>query len=473
MSMSRPDVLTDGETIVVEAPTAEEALQTVAERLGADAEIVSVEKVHRGGLGGFFARELVQIHARRPQPSAAQEAPPMTDTSGEEQTALQRVLAALAGDADAQERTFQDALRRQLSTLDPAAAAELGMPGVGVLGAAAAHEANAAAEAVDPAQEVPPPPIAVGPLARGESLDAPSEPHRSVRPPDDPTFQERVARSHDPERVARSHDPERVARSHDPERVARSHDPERVARSHDPERVARSHDPERVARSHDERVAASAPREPAARRKPEAERERDPEPAVEPEPAVFLAVAPGMPEWSVENLQRRGLPPLVVDAVRDLDPRDDLAWVHAIGRSLATLCRPLPAGDAVFVGPRAPRLAAAFDAPVVEFLKRPPRKGSFAAALRDTEQHREWLAWARGTRWLHVVLGGTRWRDFLFDEPLALSWTSDDDLPEALGLCAELGLVLGYRVGSGRDARAVRANPVDLAVAIRDLMPRR
>ena len=59
----------DSEVIVVEAPTAEQALAQVAAQLGDDARIVSAERIQRGGLAGFFAKEMVQITAAAPTPS--------------------------------------------------------------------------------------------------------------------------------------------------------------------------------------------------------------------------------------------------------------------------------------------------------------------------------------------------------------------------------------------------------------------
>src|SRR5207247_10277048 len=68
----------DGDLLLVESPTAEEALERLSSLLGPDVEIVAAGKVTRGGIGGFFAREMVQLSARcpsRPAP-AAPTAPP-------------------------------------------------------------------------------------------------------------------------------------------------------------------------------------------------------------------------------------------------------------------------------------------------------------------------------------------------------------------------------------------------------------
>src|SRR6266480_5499085 len=69
----RTTVREDGDLLLVESPTAEEALQRLSSLLGPDVEIVAAGKVTRGGIGGFFAREMVQLSARcpsRPPPAA-------------------------------------------------------------------------------------------------------------------------------------------------------------------------------------------------------------------------------------------------------------------------------------------------------------------------------------------------------------------------------------------------------------------
>src|SRR2546426_6092746 len=71
--VERTTVREDGDLLLVESPTAEEALQRLSSLLGPDVEIVAAGKVTRGGIGGFFARELVQLSARcpsRPPPAA-------------------------------------------------------------------------------------------------------------------------------------------------------------------------------------------------------------------------------------------------------------------------------------------------------------------------------------------------------------------------------------------------------------------
>jgi hypothetical protein len=76
---------------------------------------------------------------------------------------------------------------------------------------------------------------------------------------------------------------------------------------------------------------------------------------------------------------------------------------------------------------------------------------------------------AQAGRWVHAVLGGPgsgRLREW---RPPVVSWTEPGALAEALRWCAQDGAVLGYGVIG---TRLVRANPVDVALAVRELVVR-
>src|SRR5437660_799906 len=66
--LDRTTLTESDELVTVEAPTAEEAIDALSAVLGPDIDIVTAGKVARGGVGGFFAREMVQLTARRPGP---------------------------------------------------------------------------------------------------------------------------------------------------------------------------------------------------------------------------------------------------------------------------------------------------------------------------------------------------------------------------------------------------------------------
>jgi hypothetical protein len=81
------------DTILIEADTIESALEALTEQYGADATIVSAERVRRGGVAGFFATEVVELVA----------IPPISGRHLEE-TATRRVIddtdRGLAGGVD-------------------------------------------------------------------------------------------------------------------------------------------------------------------------------------------------------------------------------------------------------------------------------------------------------------------------------------------------------------------------------------
>jgi hypothetical protein len=65
-----PLVESHGDTVTVTAYTTVEAQEAAAKALGTDCTITQVERVQQGGLGGFFATELVRLTARPAMTSA-------------------------------------------------------------------------------------------------------------------------------------------------------------------------------------------------------------------------------------------------------------------------------------------------------------------------------------------------------------------------------------------------------------------
>jgi hypothetical protein len=334
-----------GATEVVEAPTAEDAIAQVHASLGADARIVDARRVLRGGIGGFFAREVVQLHAAPAASSPASTVPASTVPDGG--------AVSLAG-------TWGAVLRSEAGRT---ADSEVVRP-----------EASPVDRLLDSASEVP------------DAVDF-------------ATFLRR--------------------------RLA-----EEDAAAPD---VAGG-------------TGAGAPLEaaPPAERSPEVVA---PEPfptgdVGEPSPATD-----GGPSWSVGVLLQLGLPVELVRSLQVAEPADDLAWTTALAEVLRPSCRPLPTGPAVMLGPHAHLIGEIEGTP---------------AARSET-----WLKALRGGRWLHLVVGGDGWRAPLADQPLAASWARTEDLPDALRCAVELGLVLGFGPLGGRIRRA---RPLDVALAVRDLV---
>lgn len=129
----QPSAFPDG-TVTVEAPTTQEAMTAVAERLGPRATIVRADRVLRGGVGGFFGKQMVQLtaapagvaaagaeHGLADETAAADAEPagwraastsPGEDVDGGD--GLDATLRRLTADVDGREEAFGDALRRHL-----------------------------------------------------------------------------------------------------------------------------------------------------------------------------------------------------------------------------------------------------------------------------------------------------------------------------------------------------------------------
>ncbi len=224
-------------------------------------------------------------------------------------------------------------------------------------------------------------------------------------------------------------------------------------------------------------VDAAASPEPTAAASPRVAAEPAPAPPgpapVARQPAPTPAAGPATSgraavRWQPAALTALGLPDLLADALAGSDPDDDLGCLAALGSAVAPLCRPLPAGEALLVGPRAGSLAGGLGLPVVNHKGPAPPEGAIAAEVGGSR--RDWIAWNRGRRWIHLVVGGRGWEALCDEDPLAVSWSRPEDLPVALSLAAEHGLVLGY---DGSKAPPRRAGALDVAIAVRDLLPRR
>jgi len=348
-----------GDVLVLEAATAELALHEVAAKLGDQVEILAAERVRRGGVGGFFAKELCRLTVRVPG-----------------------------------------------TTPEPAV-----------------NEADA--RAVRDAVGAPAPPGPVEPPGLDAMLRRMAE--QTTVEEDGFAAMLRARMGIDAERVSAA-----------------------AAGATNAARAARA-------------AQASL---------------LEPEPRLAPAPRLAWTRDPqaldgtGPVRWSAGALERLGLPPALISATEAQEPVDDAGWLVALAAAVAPSCRPLPAGDAVLTGPRAAALGQALGLPVTKRPDAPAADGTVCLPSRDTLPAREWLAGVRGGRWLHLVVGGTGWHGLLFDEPLAVSWVGADQLPAALHQCAAFGLVLGYGI-DGPGGELLRANPIDVALSVRSLLPRR
>ena len=404
---STSDGSVPGATVVTEAATAEAALADVHDRLGPDARILDARRTLRGGIAGFFAREVVQLHA-----APAERTGP----------------AAASQPASAP---------HPASAPDPASAAD---PASAVDGAgkSPAGPIPGSRRSVAPGRITPIDRLLDGAAGAADDVDFATFLRRRLVPEAAPPPSSASATV--PDAIA-----SRVSHPGAPE-VREAHWPPLQPRP-DGMEGRKAHvvgAPSGVGDLHSE-AANSRIEEPTA-------------------------ADDGGPGWSVTTLMRLGLPTELVRSLDVASPSDDLAWTHALATALRPLCRPLPHGDAVLVGPRAGGLARALAMPLTDMGGMPRTRGDVAVVVGAGDHGRAWLREVGELRWLHLVVGGGGWRSLLHADPLAVSWASPEDLPEALRCAVELGLVLGY----GQTARgAMRARPLDVALAVRDLLPSR
>lgn len=417
-----------GATLVIEAPSAEEALTQLHDQLGASARIVEVRRIARGGIGGFFARELVELHA-----------------------AAGDTVATSTPPAPAVTRTDAPAAAPAAPTAAPASAeAEASGSGVGPIVSPIDRLLRVEAEA----DEV----VDFATYLRGQMDPDPVQP--AGLGADLSSHEALLERATAAARLAVRSASGDLA----PGGVV---DPATDQVVGTPVMAPTTHVP-----------APTVP-EPTVASTPTVE----PTPAVAPAPAADTAAHVGAgsdlagpsaasepgPAWSVATLVKLGMP---ADLVRGLEveaPADDVAWTAALAGALRPVCRPLPTGRSLLVGPRSRSIANALGIPTTT-VGQPirSRATTVAAPVGRGAAGRGWLERVRRGRWLHLVVGGNGWRELLHLDPLAVSWASAEDVPEAIRLATDLGLVLG---AGPLDRQVRRARPLDVALAVRSLLP--
>lgn len=424
----RMPVRGEGDLVVVEAPTAEEALDRLTQFLGPDVDIIAAEKVARGGIAGFFAREMIQLTAQPPSTQApartpAHPAAPAAEPPAEPPAAapppavpahLARLLATRSEEAPpppagppAPEPTFAEVLRQQLGLPSQPATIDLTVP-----------------HPIPP--ELPPPAEVPQPARqhRGRRRDAAATQDQAPAPTDRPA------------------------------------EPARTPLALVPEIAPAPQAP-----------AVPAPPAPAA-----------PAPAAPALPPAHAAHArrrhvvtgshpgTGPVAWSPDELVRLGLPFAFIRPVMDLDPADDLAWIRSLAEAAEPLCGPLPTGDFLLRGHGAEPIAAALAVPVLHRFR--PVEGSICVAGVEPEAAQRLVNRLRGERWIHLVVGGGGAHGPGDPPPSVVSWVGRTRLPEVLHLSMDLAIPVGYFKSSARGAGVLRATPVEIALALRDLVVR-
>lgn len=416
-------------TVTIEADSVEEAMQRLASEVGDSAEIVDARKVQRGGIGGFFAKERVQLTAR-----AA--AAPSDEPAASE--GLAGVLDRMTRDADAQETQFATMLRRELGTSQRDLGLDTFLEAVGWDDRTSADQAAKAHTAVGEIAAAMASPPHAPPVAEETTASA-------VAPAADtaPSIEEPAATDPGVEAA-----PSRELQLPPPIVVQRTGTPTNLP---GPSLISPG-------------AAASATATPKS---------------VEEIPAWRLTTGAGVPAgmgpvaWRTMDLVRHGIPTEIVAAVADIAPNDDIAWITALARAIAPYCAGSGGADTVLLGANAYQLAEALSIEWVEPGQTAPYEGSFASYVSTESEDRDWLQFVRGKRELHYVIGGDQaWRETLVEVPNVVSWFDESALIDALYLAVAFNAQLGYGALPGRGGSLTKIYPVDVALAIRSMMER-
>ncbi|HEC08517.1 MAG TPA: hypothetical protein ENI86_02990 [Acidimicrobiales bacterium] len=426
-------------TVTVEAPSVEAALEAVARQFGESARIVKAEKVTKGGIGGFFGKETYQITVAespgRPDPApgertvldpggeatdpgGAASRGPATQGALDSAAAVDLVLERIEAGESAHRGTFGDALKAELRarSREDGPTAGISTPETIDLRDGASGLGTPAPVA-DPAghmpwtRPLPAPPTA--PTDTGSAVDGEIE----AEPP--------------------------IMRS--PRLASPSVAPVDTRTGATPE-VTYSPPTDSSSRSETERPLGW--------------------------PSDGWQVGTGPVDWSMDRLARLGLPYSWLSRVDGLDPLDDMAWVHRLARIGTEVCGPFPSGDQLTVGLDTRGVAGVFGLPSAVFPGVPSFEGDLAVSLLSPSQTAlDWLDRIRAKRWIHLVVDSTLPAPTAAQlDPAVVSWV-DGAMTQALELVSAGNAVLGYRFRS--DGHAVRVSPFELALSIRELLPRR
>lgn len=466
---------TPRDQVTVEAETVEDALAEISAEFGEDAEIMRAQKVHRGGVGGFFAKEMVQLTARRRRDAAPKLRPRPQNTG------IADVLERMAQDADAEDSDFRTVLKREMGAGSAPTNATDFLAAVGWTEQDDDDAGDTAVEAETSNsndQFVPP-------FAEAEALPAPVPVGPELRAVPEPEDESVIAMAEEPAAPEVTSEVPPVAEATSGS-VATLHDPdmgfdevtavepvEVIAPKPAVANTVEVVSPETNEPMQEEAASVPAGLETAvaasvvthdAEDTPDWWRTAQPVDA----PAGMGAVA-----WSTTALLRLGLPAPVLNAVAGVDDNDDLGWIDAISAAVAPHCGPLPEENVIVVGPHAERLAEPLGLPLIRSGDMAPYDGSFCAMVEDTPQDRNWLEFVRGGRGIHLVVGDEPWQDLLIDEPVAVSWVGETAVADALYLAFTLGATLGFGTVDGFVSSMVRAQPTDVALAVRRIVGRK
>lgn len=426
MTKATPTIEIYGDTVVVVARSAEEAQRTAMDTLGATCTVTAVERVRSGGVGGFFATELVRLTAQRAGTGGrlAPMAPTTTATTAtppaQAQAQAQAGSALFSGTDSEMEAVLASAedlvasLNRRTSGFAERLLDEIGAT------AAAGGPSDIALSAQPPAAE--PAPV--------------SEPA--------PVLAETPAPA--PVVTTRAAQPETLS-AQDQARIAALAELLQRPEPH------RAHTP------------ASA-QTPASVQTPASAQTPAPAPVASSAPDLWPTAVPASRTprsaggWSAAALRVIGVPDSIVDAMVAQTPRDDVEWLMSLMNALRPLCETPRPGATLVVGPACANLARQLRFMSITAEELPETISSVAVPHVSAK---ELLAGADG-RSVHLVVGGA-WQHLVSVPAEIVSAATDDDLMDALRAAAAWGGTLGW-IWSGD--RYERIDPFVVASRIRD-----
>lgn len=381
--------------VIVTARSTVEAQQAAGEAMGGDCTIVSVERVHEGGIGGFFATELVRVTAR---PSRFKRADLELDaamTSAEELVSSLRISSPLFADRLMSELGQP----REAATFVPFAPEERSSTAIDdhlpVLEEEHVFHEPDVVDEVDFFDQ----------FVSTETADVPLYNRYGTSESEHPVLAE----------VRAAHESLATPAWEVIDRVVQEH----VAMQNRP--AAALH-----------------------RCAPTADGELDRAPVVVPRRLPHPVDA----RWSHQTLRAIGLPDRIVDLAMMQRPVEGPQWIMALMGAFRTLCAPAPAGPTVLVGPACANLARQLRLVSVGSEELAESHSSVAVANVSTNIARS----AMNDRFVHLIVGG-QWQHLASVPAHVVSAATEADLLDAVRACCSWNATLGWTLVDNRYER--------------------
>jgi hypothetical protein len=143
--------------------------------------------------------------------------------------------------------------------------------------------------------------------------------------------------------------------------------------------------------------------------------------------------------WSHQTLRALGVPDRIVDAALLDRPRDSREWIIALMSALRTMCQPLPTMPVMMVGPTCANLARQLKLINVSADELADSLSSVAVAHVSAPTARDSL----NSRAVHLVVGGS-WQHLASLHCQVVSAASGSDILDAMRVCAAWDANLGW-----------------------------